>query len=516
MKVRAILDHLSPTFAILGSVAIVGALGGYLVLGTLDRWVILLFAVGLGLWVYAALERPERTLQTLSSRDVRYGSNTVAMSLAFIGIIALINVLANRYSNRFDLTTNHMYTLAPLSVQIVHDLKQPVKIMAFYRNGNAGRESFEPLLKEYERESNLISYEFIDPVSQPGLARQYNVQFDGTTVLVSGTKQQSITGSDEGAVTSALLKLERTNSPVVYYLTGHGEVDFTSTAQDGGSMAKAALEADNYSVKPLNLVATGKVPSDAAALIVAGPTQSLLPQEVTEIEKYLDGGGKGLFLVDKRQATILGPLAQHYGVDLGNGIVVDPGLSVANDPLTPLIGRYQFSPITKDLPTLIFPSATSVTPQKTLPTGLQVQPLAQTTEQSWLETDPRVAQFDQGTDPKGPLDVAVSVEKTSTGTNTENSPSSLRVVFIGDVVFAMNGMAQIGGGDLPLGNKSLLTNSINWLTSNEDLIQIQAKPPADQSLILSSTQVNILLLGSAVFLPLVVLAVGALVWWNRR
>lgn len=516
MTLRSILGHLSPTFAILGSIAIIAALGGYLVLGRLDRWVILLFAVGLGLWVYAVLEQPERTLEALSSRDVRYGSNTLVMSLAFIGILALINVLANRYSDRFDLTENHVYTLAPLSVQIVHELKQPVKIIAFYRNGNAGRESFEPLLKEYARESNLISYEFVDPVSQPGLARQYNVQFDGTTVLVSGTKQQSITGSDEGAVTSALLKLERTKSPVIYYLTGHGEVDFTSTAQDGGSMAKAALEADNYAVKPLNLVATGKVPSDAAAVIVAGPTQPLLPQEVTALEKYLDDGGKGLFLIDKRQATILGPIAQHYGVDVGNGIVVDPGLSVANDPLTPLIGQYQFSPITKDLPTLIFPSATSVTPEKTLPAGLQVQPLAQTTAQSWLETDPRVAQYDPGKDPKGPLDVAVSVSKTSNGSSSDSGPSAMRVVFVGDVVFMMNGMAQIGGGDLPLGNKSLLTNSINWLTSNEDLIQIQAKPPADQSLILSSTQVNILLLGSAVFLPLVVLLAGAVVWWNRR
>jgi ABC-type uncharacterized transport system involved in gliding motility auxiliary subunit len=519
MNARWILDRLSSTFAVLGSIAILAGLFGYLIVGQLDRWIILLFAVGLGLWVYAALERPDRTMETLSSREVRYGTNTVTMSVAFIGILALVNVLANRYSTRLDLTQNHAYTLSPLSVKIVHELKEPVQIYAFYRNGNPGRDSFRPLLEEYRQESSLINYQFIDPVSQPGLARQYNVQFDGTTVLVSGAKQQTITGSDEGAVTSALLKLERTKSQVVYYLTGHGEVDFTSTANDGGSMAKAALEADNYAVKPLNLVATGKVPSDASAVIIAGPTTPLLPKETTALENYLDNGGKALVLVDKRQQSILGPFAQHYGVDIGNGVVIDPASNISGDSTTPVISRLLFSPVTKDLPWLVFPSAASVTPEKKPPTGLQVQPLAQTTDQSWLETDPHVAHYDPGVDPKGPLDVAVSVTKTSTATPTtsnQQSADQMRLVFVGDVAFAMDGMAQLGNGDLPLGNKALITNAVNWLTANEDLIQIQAKSPTDQSLILTNTQVNVLLFGSAVFLPLAVLAVGALVWWNRR
>ncbi|MGH2459303.1 MAG: GldG family protein, partial [Chloroflexota bacterium] len=463
------------------------------------------------------LERPERTVEALSSRNVRYGSNTLIMSLAFIGILALVNVLANRYSDRLDLTTNHNFTLSPLSVSIVRKLTQPVQVYAFYQNGNPGRDSFKPLLEEYRKESNLFNYQFVDPNSQPGLARQYNVQFDATTVLVSGTKQQSITGSDEGSVTSALLKLERTKAPVVYYLTGHGEIDFTSSGQDGGSMAKAALEADDYDVRPLNLAATGKVPADASAVIVAGPTSPLLPQETDALEKYLDAGGKAVVMVDKRQVGLLGPLAKRYGVDVGNGVIVDPGLSMPNDPTTPLIGQYQFSPITKDLPTLILPSATSVTPSKTPPAGLQVLGLAQTTSQSWLETS-NVAHYDPGVDPRGPLDVLVSVEKTppaSAATPTASQPS-MRLVFVGDVAFAMNGMSQLANGDLPPGNKAVLTDSVNWLTANEDLIQVQAKPPADQSLILSNTQVNVLLFGSAVFLPLVVLGAGALVWWNRR
>jgi ABC-type uncharacterized transport system involved in gliding motility auxiliary subunit len=334
------------------------------------------------------------------------------------------------------------------------------------------------------------------------------VQFAGTSVLVSGDKQQTVTGADEGAVTSGLLKLIRTKPEIAYYLTGHGELDFTLSAQDGGSTVKSLLESQNYQVKPLNLASTSKVPADTSVLIIAGPTAPLLPDEVTALETYLDNGGKAVFLVDKRQRTVLEPIAERYGVEIGNGIVIDVGQSYGNDPLSPIISRYQPSPVTKDLPELLFQAATSVTPLKTAPAGLQVQPLAQTTDNSWLETDTKQIHFDQGVDPQGPLTVAVSVTKS--GAQANNS-SGMRIVFVGDVAFAANGVTQIGPG-----NGALLSNAANWLTSNEDLIQIQAKVPTNRTMVLSGTNLNILMLGSIAVPTLLVLAIGALVLWNRR
>jgi ABC-type uncharacterized transport system involved in gliding motility auxiliary subunit len=513
-----LLDRLPLIFGVVGSLALLAGLGAYLVLGTLDRVVVVLLAIGVGFWLYALLERPERTLGTLTRRDVRYGSNTLVMSVAFLAILALVNVLANRYTQQVDLTQNQLYTLSPLSVQVIHELKQPVHIIGFFRTGDPTQQQMTELLNEYTKESHLITYEFVDPQVKPGLARQYHVQTFGTTVLLSGTKQQSTTGTDEGSITSALLKLERNRPVIAYYLTGHGELDFTSSAQDGAATAASALTAQNYDLRPLNLAATGKVPADAALVIEAGPTAPLLPQEVTALEQYLDRGGAALFMVDKSSRTALEPLAERYGVQIGNGVVVDPSQSLMNDPLTPLITQYQFSPITKDLPELLFQAATSVTPAKTAPAGYQVQPLAQTTAQSWLATDPKTIQYQQGIDPVGPLDVVVSVAKApattaaaATPTTTPAAPNGARIVFVGDVAFATNQMLSFGGG-----NQTLLTNAADWLTSNQDLIQIQAKVPTDRTMVLSNTQLNVLLYGSSVFLPLLVLAVGIIVWWNRR
>jgi ABC-type uncharacterized transport system involved in gliding motility auxiliary subunit len=511
------MNRLASIFAILGAVAIVAAIGTYLVLGRFDRIELVLVAVGVGLWVYAALEQPQKTAEALSSRNVRYGSNTLVMSLAMIGILVLINVLANRYSDRLDMTQNQIYSLSPLSVQVVKELTQPVHITAFYVTGDSNRQALEDILKEYVRNSNQITYEFVDPQAQPGLAQKYKVQFSGTTVLESGTKQQTVMGSDEGAITSALLKLVRDKPEIAYYLTGHGELDFAGSQQTDALQAKTALEAQNYQMKPLNLASTGKVPDDASLVIVAGPTSPLLAPEVSALESYLDNGGKAIFFVDKRQRPILEPLAEHYGVQIGDGIVIDPALSLMNDPLTPLISSYRASPVTKDLPQLIFQAATAITPMQTPPAGLQIQPLATTSADSWLETDARVVHYDPGVDPKGPLNVMVSVTKSTVptapgqSTPTPTASNSMRVVFVGDVAAITNAVISYSSP-----NSAVLTNAANWLTANEDLIQIQSKVPTDRQLILSNTQLNLLLYGSAIFLPLLVLAGGLFVWWGRR
>src|SRR5574341_900202 len=56
-----------------------------------------------GLAIFALLD-PDRVRMALTGRPARYGSNTLVMSLAFIGILVVINYLGYKNTVRKDLT----------------------------------------------------------------------------------------------------------------------------------------------------------------------------------------------------------------------------------------------------------------------------------------------------------------------------------------------------------------------------------------------------------------------------
>src|SRR5689334_17726175 len=142
--------QLPAIFTILGVVSLVAAAGLYFVYAEANRWVLTAAAIGIIFLVYAILERPEAVKSSVTGREVRYGGNTVVMTAAFIGILALGNVLASRHTYRWDLTENKDFSLSPQTIQVLQGLQQPVKITAFYQQGQAGQEELQDLLKSYQ------------------------------------------------------------------------------------------------------------------------------------------------------------------------------------------------------------------------------------------------------------------------------------------------------------------------------------------------------------------------------
>ncbi len=93
----------------------------------------LLALAGLGVVFFAVFlfAKFSSVREAVTSRGARYGSNTLLITVAFIGIVALINFLAIRYNYRFDTTENKTFTLSPLTVATLQELKEPINIYAF-------------------------------------------------------------------------------------------------------------------------------------------------------------------------------------------------------------------------------------------------------------------------------------------------------------------------------------------------------------------------------------------------
>ena len=498
-----------------GLAALFAALSYYLVNGDANAIFLGLAALAASALLIYLWAESAAVVKALASRQARRGSNSIVMFVAFLGIIALLNVLAARHSIRWDLTETGAYSLSPQTMSVLGSLRQPVRAIGFYRDGDPQRQQAADLLKEYAARSDKLTYEFIDPDVKPALAQQYQIR-DYEVLFLAGDRKQEVLTIGESEFTSALLKVTSSQQKKVAFVTGHGERAVDAADNASYQQAKAALEADNYTTATLSL-ATGPIPDDVAAVVLAGPKQPLLDQESQVLRDYLANGGKLLLLYDPGVDSKVGDLLVQYGVAVSHDYVIDPARAFFGDAGTPVIDQYGWSPITKDLARLqtVFPSiAPLTTPQQPAP-GTTVTALARTSDRSWAEKDIKNPGYTEGSDVKGPLTVAASIEADVKATEGEQPPADkpqkeTRLVVVGDSDFASNSFLRMGG------NLDFLVNSVNWLTESEELISIRPKPPEDRSVYLNTTQSNLILYTSVFILPLAVLLAGASVWWSRR
>ena len=233
---------------------------------------------GLGLVVLYVLGQWREIVDYFSQRNARYGAVAGMGVLIMLGILVAANYLSNRRSVRWDLTENKRYSLSDQSVKLLRGLTAPVKFLVFDKEGAFDR--FRPRLDSYRYNSTRVEVEYIDADKRPVQTRQYNVDTYGTVVLEYMGRTERVTTDSEQDLTNALIKLLNPRARKVYFLSGHGEKDPSSSERTGYSGITDALKRDNYAFDKLVLAQTNLIPMDATVLIIAGPRTDLLEQEV--------------------------------------------------------------------------------------------------------------------------------------------------------------------------------------------------------------------------------------------
>lgn len=520
------LQRWAPTLAVLAAILLLAGVLAWLLGGPAQQFALvrdIALVGGVILLIAYILLRPGDLSRLLGQRQVRYGTNTAAQIIALVAILAIINYFTLPVSDtlklnrRWDLTETGELTLAQQTIDLLQNLKEPVKAYGFFTSQSQGlRQQAEDLLKQYEYHAgNKFSYEIVDPEFEQGLflAAQLGVSRDATIVLVQGENRQEADSVSETGITTALNKLVRPNKPVVYFIQGHGEPDINSSDAQGLSSARQALEANNYVVR--TLVITDTIPSDAAALVLAEPKVPLTLSETQVISAYLGNGGA--LLVAQEPDIVLqqlqgqpwgGPLSDYltktWGLDFRPDILVDN--QAVQSMLNIIVTNYGVSTITQKLNRVasLFVQARSVATSApgTGPSDITTTPLVQTSANSW--SLPNLEDQDFTKYPRGPFPIAVSAE---------NFRTRARLVMFGDVDFMLNRTAQ----NPSIANLTLFLNSVNWLTRQEEQISIAPKPQVQRSLRpVSATQQTLVALISIILPPLLAASLGVGVWWRRR
>lgn len=492
------------------------ALGLYIVFKQFNLAVeVALAFIIIGLAFFAILNpQGVRTLFKGKQRQLKYGSNALIMGLAILGILVVVNFLVYGHNKTWDLTQDKENTLTQETVDMLKALPEKVTAKAFY--SNASTDTARVILEKYKSVSNgKFDYRFIDPVKDPVAAQNANITSDGVVVLTMGDQQEPVSSLTEEQIDIALVKLINPQSRTIYFLTGHGEHDLTASDQENGlSSLKAMLESKNYTVTSLSLLTSNKIPDDASVIVVDGARKPLSQAEVDLLKAFLARGKALIVLQDS-----VGQVSYGGGIDpLAEFIAADWGLVMNNDLIVDLdspqpnvaIGdsaSYGSSPITKDMSNLdtVFPVARSIS--ATPVEGITQIPLISTTYNSWGEVtlddlENTGAKYDEGLDFKGPLVLAYTAE---------NSANGSRLILIGDTDFTVNGYLSYNG------NSKLITNSVDWSTGQENLINLTPRTSTNRVVVSPKVYtVGLIFLLVILVIPGIVLLSGILVWIQRK
>ena len=443
--------------------------------------------------------------------SAQLGTNTLTLGALVIVILGVLNYLGYKHHKRLDWTTEKLFTLSEQTRKIVSGLNKDVLVIRF---DNKPDEAFRDLVAEYTGLGHHVHYELVDPQEKPEMAREYNVTRMGQVVVSSGSKNQSLEGTTEQDLTNAIVKITRDTVKTICFVEGHGEKSVTSTESDGYSGADHSLKGDGFETKSVNLVSEGQVPADCSVLVDAGPKQAVFPQEAQMIEKYLEGGGKALLLLDPETDPGLDAVLQSWNIALGKNVVIDAsglGQVVGAGPAIPLVVDYGASPITQGFQNRMtfFPLARTASIADKTKTDPQDTELLKTSSRSFTVPNLKTKEirYDPKTDTAGPLSLGVAAErKSSPGDAGKDS----RLVVIGNSNFASN---RWGGLQR---NGDLFLNTIDWLSQDEDLISIRPKSVTNRGLALTEAQQRMLTWVSLFILPGFVVLCGGLIWWKRR
>lgn len=443
-------------------------------------------------------------------KALHHGINTVLV----FSILALLNYLGNKNFREFDLTKEKRNSLTEQTTKVVEMIKSPLKMTLFSKREEWG--VILNVLKMYQAISPKISIDAVDTDLRPDLVKAKGITTNGTVVINYENKESSFLISDELSVTNALLKTLREEKTVLYFVTGHQELDCADPSPEGISVLCEKLRAQNYEVKTLNLASVKEVPSDATAVLVLGPIAGFFPDEAKRLEAYLaKGGSLFLALAPAFKAELydnLALLARPYGLALGKDVVVDRVSTVQGGEATiPIISKYdEGHPVTAGFNfRTVFPLSSSVS---TIEGNDSATLLALTSPfpGSWAETDLKgvtegTAKFEEKKDRKGPIGLLGVGEKVG-----QEGHSDSRFVLLGSSSFLVNAYQAQSG------NTTLFLNTTSWLLNDEGIISFNRPGSEEYPVILSAQHIQMIFVISILLVPIIFFGAGIFVYRRRR
>jgi len=491
-------------------------------------------------------EKDDKTLAVVASKGRHFFSGVNALTaIVLMSLIwYMLNYLSSRHYERYDISKMQFYSLSERSHDILNQLRYPVEAYVIVPTSSKLFDHIQASITVYEaHENSNVSVQYIDPhrdlTEVQNLSQRFNLGLINNSVIFASQNKHRIVPIDdliikderepdienveknvrfkflaEQKFSGAIYDVSQGENSKVYFLSGHGEHEPSDHTAAKGYSKMAHYLSDNFiNFKRLRLAERLEVPDDCDALVIAGPTRKFSQPELIAISDYLNNNGRVLMLLESFAYSGLEDILIDWGVSIGENKVIDKKFAVNSSQVS--VYDYAAHPVSdklKNIQTSFF-SPCSVDLVKLeddatdRPRGVV---LINSSSNSWAEVDAETSPevFDENKDRKGPIPIAVAIER-GVGENIDVSIESTRIVIVGDADFLSNGLLSAGSLDF-------LSYALNWLIDNETDISIPPKVFDQISIALDKKGLDKLFFLSVLGLPSIFGLLAFLVWLRRK
>ncbi len=467
----------------------------------------------------------------LKNPKIKYGGYATIVTFAVIAAILVFNVLVDQLGWQIDMTDRGVYTLSQQTLDVISELNEDVTIYVLARRNEEDQRIMEAL-DRYAQASNRIRVQTVDAEQNPAFVARFDPDGlglrNGSVIVARGDTFRAISGVDlysvdrrnpqaprilglnvENRITNALIFVAAGRTPVIYQLTGHGQIDLATM----GAQRRLGQQFQNanFELRTLNLAQAPQVPDDAAIVTIVRPRTDISEAEAEKLVTFLSTGGKAFIAMELAAGDLpnLAGVLERFGIGIPTAVVVDPNRDFNNgQPLelwTQLADTSITRPLTEANYRVFTPLARPIIELETRPRSVTIDPLLVTSAESYFRTNLSIASPNMtDEDVPGPHPVAIRAIEREFTTGDEIT----RLVVAGDVDF-------ISLVDQVPGNLDFLMNSFGWLEDQEATLSI--RPRTTLQFPMQTTGTQKLVFGGlfVIVIPLGIL-IGGLVTWLRR
>lgn len=455
----------------------------------------------------------ERLSIYYQSQQFKKLTETLVFVFLVFSILGIVNYWAYKHPVEKDFSAFKMNSLTDQSKNVLKNMKGELKFKLFARKQDSG--PWLVLFNFYRMEKSDLSIEKIDIDVRPDLVADYHITDTATLVIEYNGKRQYVTERDELNITNGLIKISRPSDPVAYFIFGHGEADINSAETEGLKFIFDAIKNSAIDVRPLNLLSTSEIPSDAKAVILWGPKTELQESELKVLERFLERKGNLMLALDADLNGDTSPglrkLLERYRLIIRNDLVIDKKNFVnGSNGSIPLVDTYnsEHAITHKFKGQVFFPLVSSIEEVSDPNSGPSAKVTMLTSSsafpESWGETSinefsNQSVNYTAGKDRPGPLNLAAAYESDRN-----------KIVAFGNSGFVLNAYLKFGA------NYALFLNSLSWLVDEDRLISFNLPIVQSEPIFISSPQLGIIFYFSVLFSPLILFGVAIYMYRRKR